>query len=73
MTPMDRFFPPYGGEYIQQIDFDGKEDTKMENKKKVYETPEVTKVEYDASDRITASGCTVDSSMDYLNYTCPFN
>ena len=25
--------------------------------KKVYETPEVTKVEYDASDRITASGC----------------
>ena len=29
----------------------------MENEKKVYETPEVTKVEYDASDRITASGC----------------
>lgn len=28
--------------------------------KKVYETPEVTKVEYDASDRITASGCTND-------------
>ena len=25
--------------------------------KKVYETPEVTKVEYDASDRITASVC----------------
>ena len=25
--------------------------------KKVYETPEVTKVEYDASDRITASSC----------------
>ena len=25
--------------------------------KKVYETPEVTKVEYDASDRITASTC----------------
>ncbi len=25
--------------------------------KKVYETPEVTKVEFDASDRITASGC----------------
>ena len=35
--------------------FDGKEETKME--KKVYETPEVTKVEFDASDRITASGC----------------
>ena len=31
----------------------------MENKKKVYETPEVTKVEFDASDRITASGCTL--------------
>ncbi len=25
--------------------------------KKVYETPGVTKVEYDASDRITASSC----------------
>ena len=31
----------------------GKEETKME--KKVYETPEVTKVEFDGSDRITAS------------------
>lgn len=30
----------------------------MENEKKVYKTPEVTKVEFDASDRITASGCT---------------
>lgn len=30
----------------------------MENEKKVYETPEVTKVEFDASDRITASNCT---------------
>ena len=29
----------------------------MENEKKVYETPEVTKVEFDASDRITASIC----------------
>lgn len=33
----------------------------MENEKnvekKVYETPVVTKVEFDASDRITASGC----------------
>ena len=29
----------------------------MENEKKVYETPEVTKVEFDASDRITASPC----------------
>ncbi len=31
----------------------------MENEKKVYETPEVTKVEFDASDRITASSCTL--------------
>ena len=29
----------------------------MENEKKVYETPVVTKVEFDASDRITASSC----------------
>ena len=29
----------------------------MENEKKVYEAPEVTKVEFDASDRITASNC----------------
>ena len=33
----------------------------MENQKKVYETPVVTKVEYDASDRITASGCIVSA------------
>ncbi len=39
------------------ISSNGKEETKMENEKKVYETPEVTKVEFDASDRITASGC----------------
>ena len=32
----------------------------MENEKKVYETPEVTKVEFDASDRITASLCSID-------------
>ena len=29
----------------------------MNMEKKVYETPVVTKVEYDTSDRITASGC----------------
>ena len=40
----------------------GKEETKMENEKKVYETPEVTKVEFDASDRITASGCTYSNT-----------
>jgi len=40
----------------------GKEETKMENQKKVYEPPVVTKVEYDASDRITASGCMIQSA-----------
>ena len=51
-------FSVYDGEHRkQEIDFDGKEETKMENEKKVYETPVVTKVEFDASDRITASGC----------------
>ena len=34
----------------------------MENEKKVYETPEVTKVEFDASDRITASSCDAPSN-----------
>ena len=29
----------------------------MENEKKVYETPEVTKVEFDSSDRVAASAC----------------
>lgn len=36
----------------------------MESQKKVYETPVVTKVEYDASDRITASSC-----LSHLGYT----
>ena len=40
----------------------------MENEKKVYETPEVTKVEFDASDRITASGC--DSSSGPAKSLC---
>ena len=31
--------------------------------KKVYETPEVTKVEYDASDRITASSCSGETFL----------
>lgn len=35
----------------------------MENKK-TYETPEVTKVEFDASDRITASGCEQVSELN---------
>ena len=36
--------------------------------KKVYKTPEVTKVEFDASDRITASGC---SQLDaFFDSTC---
>lgn len=29
----------------------------MENEKKAYEPVEITKVEFDARDRITASGC----------------
>ncbi len=45
----------------------------MENEKnvekKVYETPVVTKVEFDASDRITASGC--DELFDELG-PCSF-
>ena len=45
----------------------------MTEEKKVYEAPEVTKVEFDASDRITASNCTyehdaVDSGMPQCNY-----
>lgn len=32
--------------------------------KKFYVTPEVTKVEFDASDRITASVCSNDSIRD---------
>ena len=41
----------------------------MENEKKVYETPEVTKVEFDASDRITASACTNNSFSGLGNCT----
>lgn len=44
----------------------------MENEKKVYETPEVTKVEFDASDRITASGCG-SSSAPSGSYCCTLN
>ena len=55
-------FPAFGGEHIQQIiENNGKERTEMQNEKKVYETPVVTKVEYDASDRITASACALPS------------
>ena len=35
----------------------------MENEKRDYETPVVSKVEFDASDRITASGCGLQPSM----------
>ncbi len=35
-----------------------KEQTSMKNEKKVYETPTVTRAEFDAGDRIVASGCT---------------
>ena len=42
----------------------------MENEKKVYETPEVTKVKYDASDRITASMCLTgyDRGFTFCNF-----
>lgn len=33
----------------------------MENEKKAYKTPKVTKVEFDAGDRITASGCLISN------------
>ena len=36
----------------------------MTEEKKVYEVPEVTKVEFDASDRITASGCHTSHQAD---------
>ncbi len=35
----------------------------MENEKKLYETPVVTKVEYDVRDQITASGCDLDGGF----------
>lgn len=40
----------------------------MENEKKVYETPVVTKVEFDASDRITASSCGGGSRSDHCGH-----
>ena len=42
----------------------------MENEKKVYETPEVTMVEFDASDRITASGCINNYGYGEYDYDC---
>ena len=45
----------------------------MENEKKVYETPEVTKVEFDASDRITASGCGSPSEWTNLGEGTCYN
>ena len=37
----------------------------MQNEKKVYETPVITLVQFDASDRITASACsTLWTSMN---------
>ena len=65
---IEKVFPAYLAVHIDSTEkkpiLTGKEETKME--KKVYETPEVTKVEFDASDRITASGCeTVPSFTDW--------
>ena len=45
-------------------------ENEKKNEKKVYETPEVTKVEFDASDRITASGCEYPSADPT---TCSWN
>ena len=39
----------------------------MENEKKIYEAPEVTKVEFDASERITYSSC------DWSTGSCGLN
>lgn len=39
----------------------------MENEKKIYEAPEVTKVEFDASERITASWTQCAFSTDSCN------
>ena len=43
-------------------------ENKMENEKMVYETPVVTKVEFDASDRITASSCGSEAWASGLGY-----
>ena len=37
--------------------------TTIQEEKKAYETPTVTKVEFDAADRITASGCTLPGGL----------
>lgn len=43
----------------------------MENEKKAYEPVEITKVEFDARDRITASGCnTADPEADINVSVC---
>ena len=61
-------FSVYGGEHnLQNINFEGKEETDMENEKKIYEAPEVTKVEFDAGERITASICTFSTGSCNLS------
>ena len=44
----------------------------MQNEKKAYETPVITLVKFDASDRITASGTctTANYSEAYLAWAC---
>ena len=41
----------------------------MENEKKIYETPVVTKVEYDTSDRITASACSSTNQIILYDFS----
>lgn len=42
----------------------------MENKKKEYEKPVITKVEFDAGDRITASSCYNPETMGIEIESC---
>ena len=68
IAPHELVFSVYGGEHnLQNINFEGKEETDMENEKKIYEAPEVTKVEFDAGERITASICTFSTGSCNLS------
>ena len=59
---MNRCFPFLAVNIYHPI---GKEENIME--KKIYETPEVTKVEFDISDRITASACSTGAIAFSVN------
>ena len=51
------YFLPIVAENINKAN---KEENNMQNEKKVYETPAITFVQFDASDRITASACSTN-------------